>query len=220
MLTKNFPNSTDNLSMQQKIRTNWGRRWLQNGSSGVFLLYLATSLRKLQCVNQTSRVQRKFLLLKSEGIFGVFECDGGSGSCASHECGLWLWACAAIWDKFMQDSRVVYDQKYYVFFTFVFVFVFLIFFFFLNLILRDYHFTWRVIYGWENYLKFLREYVLFRFLLFLLLFVVLSVLLWKFSSLFDSRGNSLDLVIQLEINVNFFTLLFFFLFIMLIFGFV
>lgn len=39
--------------------------------------------------------------------------------------GLWLWACAAIWDKFMQDSRVVYDQKYYVFFTFVF----LVFFF-------------------------------------------------------------------------------------------
>jgi len=36
------------------------------------------------------------------------------GCCACHDCGLWawLWACAAIWDKFKQDSRVICDQKY------------------------------------------------------------------------------------------------------------
>lgn len=68
----------------------------------------------------------------------------------------------------MQDSRVVYDQKYYVFSLLLF------FLFFFYLILRDYHFTWRVIYGLGNYLKFLREYVLFRFLLFLLLLLFLA----------------------------------------------
>lgn len=143
---------------------------------------------------------------------GIRVCDGGSGVAAVQVmnvgCGLWLWlwACAAIWDKFMQDSRVVYDQKYYVFSLLLF------FVFFFYLILRDYHFTWRVIYGLGKLFKILAWVCFVSFSFVFVVVVVLSVLLWKFSSLFDSRGNSLDLAIQLEINVNFFSfyIIFFF----------